>query len=52
MWENGEEYVSVSEIYEIPSTVYNLSNTLRNKFFNYKDTVNKFSTDDTIMELV
>ena len=31
---------------EIPSTVYSLSNTIRNKIFNYKDTI-KTSTNST-----
>ena len=32
---------------EILSTVYILSNTIRNKIFNYKNTVNNISTNDT-----
>ena len=33
--------------YEIPSTVYSLSNTIRNKFFNYKNIVHDVNTNDT-----
>ena len=31
---------------EVPSVVYSLSNTIRNKIFNYKDTVNSIDTND------
>ena len=32
---------------EIPATVYSLSNTIRNKIFNYKNTGEKINTNDT-----
>ena len=32
---------------EIPSTVYSLSNTIRNKIFNYKNTVKNINTNNT-----
>jgi hypothetical protein len=31
---------------EVPSVVYSLSNTIRNKIFNYKDTVDSIDTND------
>ena len=33
---------------EVPSPVYNLSNTIRNKIFNYKDTVNSININDKL----
>ena len=33
---------------EVPSTVYSLSNTIRNKIFNYKKTVENINTVDTV----
>ena len=33
--------------HEVPSTVYSLSNPIRNKIFNYKSTVENINTDDT-----
>lgn len=32
---------------EVPSVVYSLNNTIRNKIFNYKDTVNSIDTNDS-----
>ena len=32
---------------EIPSTVYSLSNTIRNKIFNYKNTIKNIKNNDT-----
>ena len=33
---------------EVPSTVYKLTNTIRNKIFNYKETVNNINKDDNV----
>ena len=33
---------------EVPSTVFSLANTIRNKIFSYKETVNNINTTDTL----
>ena len=34
---------------EVPSTVFSLANTMRNKMFSYKETVNNINTTDTLI---
>ena len=34
---------------EVPSIVFSLANTIRNKIFRYKETVNNINTTDTVI---